>query len=398
MLISRVSNHNLYCDRSDGDYRRPASTYLVIIRPASPVATMSGQFSFSFSGEDIEADDQIGTPPGGHPSQQPSISTSAFPVAGKPLLPATSHDVGEMISKLPSKVAFSLLDVDLDGQGSMQLPRRELWDVRVQLMAEEDEGEAEPGLGNHDVKTGVYEGGFKSWESSVDLVKVLASSHPFTPGARKISRIIELGCGTGLPSLALFQWAMSSMASSVSFILADYNPTVLQLVTLPNFILAWAIYHREEEPLLSEAFSSDGELDLTPEILHKFQAFLTTREISLLFFSGAWSPEFVAMITNARNPEGNVGTEQATAILGAETIYSPFALSSFLETILALLQHEKNQSKVAEVLVGAKRLYFGVGGSLDDFVLQARERGAIVEQLREETEGVRRGVVRCALP
>ena len=28
-------------------------------------------------------------------------------------------------------------------------------------------------LGTHDVKTGVYEGGFKSWESSVDLVKVL---------------------------------------------------------------------------------------------------------------------------------------------------------------------------------------------------------------------------------
>lgn len=35
--------------------------------------------------------------------------------------------------------------------------------------------EVEPGLGSHDVKTGIYEGGFKSWESSVDLVKVLAA-------------------------------------------------------------------------------------------------------------------------------------------------------------------------------------------------------------------------------
>ncbi|KAI3323588.1 hypothetical protein HD806DRAFT_497271 [Xylariaceae sp. AK1471] len=361
---------------------------------------MSGQFSFSFSGEDIEGDDQIDTQSARHhhPISQLSTSTSAFPVAGKPLLPATSHNVKEMLSKLPSKVAFSLLDVDLDDQGSIQLPRRELWDVRVQLMAEEDAGETEPGLGNHDVKTGVYEGGFKSWESSVDLVKVLASSHPFASGTKGFSKIVELGCGTALPSLALFQWAMSSTTSSLSFILADYNPTVLQLVTLPNFILAWAVHHRAELPLLSEAFSPDGELDLTPETVEAFQDFLSSRKISLLFFSGAWSPEFVSMITKAQNTLDGPIAEHATVILGAETIYSPFALSSFLQTILALMQHEKAGGQGAEVLVGAKKLYFGVGGSLDDFVVQARERGAVVEQLREETEGVRRGVVRCALP
>lgn len=359
---------------------------------------MSGQFSFSFSGEDIEVDDQIETQPTNSLSSQPSTSASAFPVAGKPLLPATSHDVKEMLSKLPSKIAYGLLDVDLDGRGSIQLPRRELWDVRVQLMAEEDDGETEAGLGNHDVKTGVYEGGFKSWESSVDLVKVFASSQPFTPGAKKISDIIELGCGTGLPSLALFHWAMSSATSSVSFILADYNPTVLQLVTLPNFILAWAIHHQKELPLLNEVFSPEGELDLTPEILEAFQEFLSTRDISLLFFSGAWSSELIDMITGARTSIDDTVTEQATVIIGAETIYSPFALDSFLQTILTLMEYEKSRGRVAEVLVGAKRLYFGVGGSLDDFVVQARARGATVEPLREETEGVRRGVVRCVLP
>ncbi|KAI1109160.1 hypothetical protein F5Y14DRAFT_433486 [Nemania sp. NC0429] len=359
---------------------------------------MASGFSFSFSGEDIEDDEEMKSQSGSHPGSQPLASNSAFPVAGKPLLPATSHGLEEMLSRLPSKVAFSLLDVDLDGQANIQLPRRELWDVRVQIMAEEDEDETEPGLGNHDVKTGVYEGGFKSWESSVDLVKVLASSHPFTAGAKKYSNIVELGCGTGLPSLALFQWAMNSKASSASFILADYNPTVLQLVTLPNFILAWAIHHREEVPLLSEAFSTEGELDLTPEIVEAFQAFLSAGKISLLFFSGAWSPEFVGLITNAQSHADGPGAEQATIIIGAETIYSPFALSSFLETTLALMQHEKSHGKVAEVLVGAKRLYFGVGGSLDDFVVQFRARGAFVEQLREETEGVRRGVVRCVLP
>lgn len=39
-------------------------------------------------------------------------------------------------------------------------------------MAEEED--VEEGLGKDDVKTGVYEGGFKSWESSVDLVREIA--------------------------------------------------------------------------------------------------------------------------------------------------------------------------------------------------------------------------------
>lgn len=133
-------------------------------------------FSFSFSGDDIDED--VSAPQNVPPVPAPAASTSsAFPVQGKPQLPPVHHDLAQMLAKLPSKIAYSLLDVDLDGKGSVQIPRRELWDVRVQLMAEEEaEGdELEPGLGAHDVKTGIYEGGFKSWESSVDLVKVLAA-------------------------------------------------------------------------------------------------------------------------------------------------------------------------------------------------------------------------------
>jgi len=42
----------------------------------------------------------------------------------------------------------------------------------------EDEGEGVVGMGNDDVKTGVYEGGFKSWESSIDLVTVINERGP----------------------------------------------------------------------------------------------------------------------------------------------------------------------------------------------------------------------------
>lgn len=139
-------------------------------------------FSFSFAGDDIEEDHQLpaSSPnPASSIAAAPSPSTAgAFPVQGKPLLPPTHHDLDDILSRLPSKIAFSLMDVDLADGRTIQLPRRELWDVRVQLMAEDNTDnstESEAGLGEHDVKTGIYEGGFKSWESSVDLVKVLAA-------------------------------------------------------------------------------------------------------------------------------------------------------------------------------------------------------------------------------
>lgn len=365
-------------------------------------------FAFSFSGDDIEDEGQGDSKPTEQQHQQPppAAPASAFPVAGKPLLPATRHDLKQMLSQLPSKIAYSTLDVDLDGKGSIQLPRRELWDVRVQLMAEGEDGgggETEPGLGNHDVKTGVYEGGFKSWESSVDLVKVLAQSNSFLLSQDAAPCVVELGCGTGLPTLALFKWATAMRiveegSSPVTFMLADYNPTVLQLVTLPNLILSWALQESENSPLLVDALSSEGELELSPEVIQAFDDFLSARKTTLKFFSGGWSSEFVHLIQTSQSPVMASGSRQRTVILGAETIYSPFALESFTETIFSLMNEGRSRGDATEVLVGAKRLYFGVGGSLDDFITRARERGANVEQVREEADGVRRGVVRCALP
>ncbi|RYP24811.1 hypothetical protein DL765_000357 [Monosporascus sp. GIB2] len=359
-------------------------------------------FSFAFSGEDIDDEQKPNAPPAQGPSSG-SAPASAFPVAGKPLLPAASHDLERMLAELPSKVAYGILDVDLSGDGRVRLPRRELWDVRVQLMAEDESGgELEPGLGNHDVRTGIYEGGFKSWESSVDLVKVLSQSKTMLSASDHSTRVIELGCGTALPSLALFQWALDSRTGEadmqLSFVLADYNPTVLQLVTLPNFILSWALHQQPHSPVLKDAFSSECELDLSPEVLDAFVGYLSSRKISLHFFSGGWSPEFVDLVTSADATSPEAGSKQSTVIVGAETIYSPFALDAFTQTLFALMTEEKARGNPSEALVGAKKLYFGVGGSLDDFVAKANDLGVNTEQVWEETEGVRRGVVRCSLP
>ncbi|KAJ4272379.1 hypothetical protein NW762_001092 [Fusarium torreyae] len=352
-------------------------------------------FSFGFVGDDISDD---GHAPVVQPTPAPTASSSAFPVPGKPQLPPTVHQLSDLLARLPSKIAYSLLDVTLDDGTTLQLPRRELWDVRVQLMAEEEDvaGAQSEGLGSHDVKTGVYEGGFKSWESSVDLVKVLATNKAISALEQKAFRVMELGCGTALPSLAVFQWAMASTSEKkpLSLIMADYNPSVLQLVTLPNFILSWAL-NNSQLSALQEAFSIEGEVELGPEVLAAFQQSLAESNITLSFVSGAWSHEFVDLIYGLPS---EISQPSSTLILGAETIYSPFALQAFLETIFLILEKERNtEGSEAGAYVGAKRLYFGVGGSLDDFIDKARERGAKVEQLREEVEGVRRGVVQCVL-
>ncbi|KAG6114143.1 hypothetical protein E4U14_001528 [Claviceps sp. LM454 group G7] len=371
-------------------------------------------FSFRFSGDDID------TASGGTQAASttvPADQASAFPIPGQAQhIPPQHHDLTSMLTSLPSKIAYSTLEVYLDDGQTLHLPRRELWDVRVQIMAEaardEDEAEGvEKGedfvLGTRDVKTGVYEGGFKSWESSGDLVKVLAGGcHPRSWGSR-FARIIELGCGTALPSLALFQWTMA-MASehqnqrAISFILADYNPTVLQLVTLPNFILTWALHQQQHAPIpaLQEAFSQqepgEGELELTPEVLDSFRMYLSEHAIHLFFLSGGWSPEFVHLLYSLPSYPLQVETAACISLLlGAETIYSPFALQAFVDMVVAVLEREAGDTSA---WVAAKKLYFGVGGSLDDFVTQVMSRGVSVESVREETEGVRRGVVRCCRP
>ncbi|KAL2022758.1 hypothetical protein VTK56DRAFT_4574 [Thermocarpiscus australiensis] len=367
-------------------------------------------FSFSFAGDDIE-DSEVHQP---LPPAPKNVNTaaipmpapaSAFPVQGRALLPPTYHDLEDILSRLPSKIAFSLLNVDVGDGRTLQLPRRELWDVRVQLMAEEsvdNPSESEAGLGEHDVKTGIYEGGFKSWESSVDLVKALAAEKVADVLSSRPCFVIELGCGTALPSLALFQWALTGRKSErkqpLVLTLADYNPTVLYLVTLPNLILAWALQQRAQNALLEQAFTPDGELELTPQLLEAFRQTLASCSITLSFLSGAWSPECVDLIYRSGIPADLSGDAQ-TLLLGSETIYSPFALESFSSTVLSILERERRErpSGTAKAVVAAKKLYFGVGGSLDDFIHKVKGLGAAVRTLSEETHGVHRGVVECML-
>jgi protein-histidine N-methyltransferase len=61
----------------------------------------------------------------------------------------------------------------------LRIPRRELFDIRMQLMAEDEGNPSEKvNLDESDIRTNVYEGGYKSWECSFDLAKLLLDRGP----------------------------------------------------------------------------------------------------------------------------------------------------------------------------------------------------------------------------
>jgi len=83
------------------------------------------------------------------------------------------------------------------------LPRRELFDIRAQLMAEDTgiDQSVTASLSADDITPNIYEGGFKTWECSLDLASYLGYYIPRlgTLGPKDL-HIVEVRLG---PALAL---------------------------------------------------------------------------------------------------------------------------------------------------------------------------------------------------
>lgn len=84
-----------------------------------------------------------------------------------------------------------------------------------------------------------------------------------------------------------------------------------------------------------------------------------------------------------------------TLVLASETIYSPTALSSFTSALIGLL----SRVRLGKAMAAAKRVYFGVGGSVDAFKIECRDKGAVAYEI--ENHGVDLGegggVRRCLM-
>lgn len=261
--------------------------------------------------------------------------------------------------------------------------RRELFDVKHQLMSEDnDESEVTNSvlIGNNDVdlKKNVYEGGFKSWECSYDLIDSLAiqiHNNEF----KGFNSILDLGCGTALPTSFLLRYQfMAKNTSPSTYILSDFNYDVLRLVTLPNILINWAstlsaeelkeLTECEEGPMLS-----NEELLMTEKLLNRFRKELEELNIQLQFISGSWGNQFNRIVDKY----------SVDFILTSETIYAPETLPVVAESILDIFKNSK--SLVSRAIVAAKTIYFGVGGSTTEFLNYINLRITSDFNISEET-------------
>ena len=84
-----------------------------------------------------------------------------------------------------------------------------------------------------DLVPGSYGGGYKVWECSLDLCRFVLDPGKMQ-GYKTVQggRVLELGCGHGLPGLAAYVGH-----GAASLILTDLNREVIEDVTWPNVLL-----------------------------------------------------------------------------------------------------------------------------------------------------------------
>lgn len=148
---------------------------------------------------------------------------------------------------------------------------------------------------------------------------------------------------------------------------------------MPNLLLTYAASREGKNGFTTttEAFdeTTPGDLDITPELKQGFLDELRSNELNINFISGPWSPALADLIPSSAPDMGLV-------VLAAETIYSPESTTAFVDLLAILLQ----RVKMAKAMIGAKRMYFGVGGSVDGLKEACREKGAVAYEI--ENHGV----------
>jgi len=140
--------------------------------------------------------------------------------------------------------------------------------------------------------------------------------------------------------------------------------------------LTWAANAEADELLrLPLDWQSHNDIEVTSALLIAFMSDLKARSINLVFLSGPWSPLLASHIPQSPPDLGLL-------ILAAETIYSPESTATFVDLLVLLLK----RVKMAKAMVAAKRIYFGVGGSVNGLKEACRQYGAVASEI--ENHGV----------
>ncbi len=177
-----------------------------------------------------------------------------------------------------------------------------------------------------DVVSGVYEGGFKLWECSLDLSRLIISHSHAIPkkSAGEPVYVLDLGCGNGLLGTTAM---MKSEDIRVSF--HDLNKDVIDQSTINTVALNSLKYGKAIE---------NGDKRAR-------------------FFFGPWNKSTIDMLTDN-------GKQRYDVILTSETLYN----NSYFPILYDILSSCLAFNPESGILIASKRYYFGVGGGVHSFL------------------------------
>ncbi|KAK7070655.1 Histidine protein methyltransferase 1, partial [Halocaridina rubra] len=273
-------------------------------------------------------------------------------------LQAKSHAVTH--KHLDALMADSVVDEIMIGETSMKY--LSMATALERLQKEEISENILPALNdNTDLVPAIYEGGLKIWECTWDLLQFLASSDIKFKGFR----VLELGCGAGLP-------AIYTMLHGANVILQDYNEEVINYITVPNVLL-----NTVDFSVLEKGNNSS------------YDRALSELFANASFYSGDWA-EFERLLSN--NSKHIDESLKFDLILTSETIYN----TECHEKLLSLITNSVKQN--GKILLAAKSYYFGVGGGIHQFceLVKKKEKLDFKTVLTNEA-GVKREILELTL-
>ena len=319
-----------------------------------PEATGEGAgFRFNFGGGD-------GADPAPAPSAVSSGADAATAAPSDALIPGVEVLASEVPDPAPGWVPETVLVGDVPFVKGASSGAR--YATVTDAVPDADEAR------RSDLVKGKYEGGAKLWEGAVDLTRFLLEDAETCGFLRlKNARVLELGCGHGLPGLAC------AMRGAKEVVFADYNPDVLRALTVPNARANGFATGRDTK---TETENGDASSDAS------FRA-------SFRFLGGDWG-------SLAQSGNNLLQPGAFDVVLAAETVYEPSSFAKHVEILKRAVRRDakKTRQKNGSVggggvaLVAAKSYYFGVGGGARSFRARLEHEGDFaVECVRTLSDG-----------
>ena len=139
-----------------------------------------------------------------------------------------------------------------------------------------------------------------------------------------------------------------------------------------------------------------GDVEITPDVRQHFVEEMSARNVDICGISGSWDEQFSNIVMPCE--EGQRRETVSILILASETIYSPSSIRSFTRVLMKLLKNSSDVDRTGMALVAAKRIYFGVGGGIDEFLRVVESMGGLGSVVWETKDlGVGRVIMKILL-